>query len=72
MVKKAIINDTGQQVAVKICRSGDPEIVKTFIETYKNQRLLNHTGIVKAYEIYINELSETLYLVMDFTSYPSL
>ena len=49
------INDTGGQVAVKICRSGDPEIVKTFIETYKNQRLLNHPGIIKAYEIYINE-----------------
>jgi len=36
MVKKAIINDTGELVAIKICRSGDPEIVKTFIETYKS------------------------------------
>jgi hypothetical protein len=72
MVKLATVTTTGQQVAVKICRSGDPEIVKTFIETYKNQRLLNHPGLVKAHEIHINELSETLYLVMDYATFPSL
>ena len=55
-----------------MCRSGDPEVVKTFIETYKNHRMLNHNFIVKAHEIYINELSETLYLVMDYSNYPSL
>jgi len=55
-----------------MCRSGDPEIVKTFIETYKNHRMLNHNSIVKAHEIYINELSETLYLVMEYSNYPSL
>ena len=46
IVKKALTRD-GNPVAVKICRSGDPEIVKTFIDTYKICRMLQFPTILK-------------------------
>lgn len=70
--KASVINSTKDLVAVKICRSGDPEIVKTFIDTYKNARLLNHQFILKSNEIYVDEESETLYLIMEYSNFPSL
>ncbi|CAD8082282.1 unnamed protein product [Paramecium primaurelia] len=72
LVKKAIKLETNEQVAVKISRSGDPELVKTFTEAYKNTRILDHEYIIKVYECYIDEQSETLYLVMEFSNLPSL
>ncbi|CAK60938.1 unnamed protein product (macronuclear) [Paramecium tetraurelia] len=72
LVKKAIKVETGEQVAVKISRSGDPELVKTFTEAYKNTRILDHQYIIKVYECYIDEQSETLYLVMEYSNLRSL
>jgi serine/threonine protein kinase len=70
-VKRAL-NKQNENVAVKICRSGDPEIVKTFIETYKICRILNFPSVLKCHEIYIDEETETLILVMEYCGYPSL
>ncbi|CAD8112692.1 unnamed protein product [Paramecium sonneborni] len=72
LVKKAIKVETSEQVAVKITRSGDPELVKTFTEAYKNTRMLDHEFIIKVYECYIDEQCETLYLVMEYSNLRSL
>jgi serine/threonine protein kinase len=61
-----------QRFAVKLCRSGDPEIVNTSIETFKNQMILDHPYIVRALELYIDENTETHYLVMEHCPYPSI
>lgn len=56
VVKKVASKFNQDQIfAVKIVRSGDPEIISTFIDTYKNSRFLNHPYIIKSNEIYIDE-----------------
>ena len=56
VVKKVISKLSPDQIfAVKICRTGDPEIVSTYIDTYKNSRFMDHPFIIKSYEIYIDE-----------------
>ncbi|CAK58018.1 unnamed protein product (macronuclear) [Paramecium tetraurelia] len=72
VVKQAIKEDTGEIVAVKISSSGDPELVKTFTEAYKNARMLNHQYIIKVYECYIDEQTEALFLVMEYSNLRSL
>ncbi|CAD8113440.1 unnamed protein product [Paramecium sonneborni] len=72
LVKQAIKEDTGDIVAVKISSSGDPELVKTFTEAYKNARILDHQYIIKVYECFIDEQSETLFLVMEYSNLRSL
>lgn len=58
--------------AVKIFRSGDPEIVTTIKKTYNISRFLHHPAIASTYELYINEKTEIANLVMEFCPYPSL
>lgn len=70
-VKRAL-NKHGKEFAIKICHSGDPEIIKTFIDTYKICRILNFPSVLKCHEIYVDEETETLRLVMDYVKYPSL
>jgi hypothetical protein len=56
VVKRIYLKHNPDQVlAVKICRSGDPEIISTYIDTYKNSRCLDHEFIIKSHEMYIDE-----------------
>lgn len=71
-IVKAAFDSKGNRVAVKICRSGDPEIIKTFIETYRICRILNHPSILKCQELYVDEETEQLQLIMEFCGYPSI
>lgn len=59
-------------MAVKISRSGDPELIKSFTDAYRNTRMLDHECIIKVYECYIDEQSKTLYLVMEYSNLRSL
>lgn len=42
IVKLGVNRESSAKVAVKICRSGDTELVATFTEAFKNARYLNH------------------------------
>jgi calcium/calmodulin-dependent protein kinase (CaM kinase) II/calcium-dependent protein kinase len=57
---------TKSKVAVKVFRSGDPEIVNTIKRTYNNTRFLNHSCLIRELELFINEKTETSFLVMEF------
>jgi serine/threonine protein kinase len=63
---------SNEPVAVKVCRSGDPEIIINFINTFKTTKKLHHHLLLKCHEIYIEEDTETLYLVMEYSHYPTL
>lgn len=53
-------------------RTGDREIINTIMRTFSNTRFLNHPNIVAEKELFINEQTETSFLVMEFCSFPSL
>lgn len=64
--------DDPKVYAVKIFRSGDPEIINTIKKTYNNSRFLNHPLIAATIELFINEKTENAYLVMEYCPFPSL
>jgi calcium-dependent protein kinase len=63
----------GKECAVKIFRTGDPEIVNMIKVTFSNNRLLHDSKhVIKAHDLYINERKEIIHLVMEFCEFPSL
>lgn len=63
----------GKECAVKIFRTGDPEIINTIKITFNNNRLLHDSKhVIKAYDLYIDEQKEQTHLVMEYCDYPSL
>jgi len=65
-------DNTKKLYAVKIFRSGDPEIISMIKKTYINTRFLTHPTVGAAIELFINEKTEISYLVMEYCSFPSL
>jgi hypothetical protein len=62
-----------RECAVKIFRTGDPEIINTIKVTFNNNRLLHESRhVVKAYDLYINERKELSHFVMEYCEFPSL
>ncbi|CAD8183344.1 unnamed protein product [Paramecium pentaurelia] len=72
VVKTAKKKGTDEIYAVKIIRSGDQEIQNNVKRTFNNTRCLKHSNIAQDIELYINEKSETSYLVMEYCNFPSL
>ncbi|CAD8098330.1 unnamed protein product [Paramecium sonneborni] len=72
VVKTAKKKGTDQIYAVKIVRSGDQEIQNNVRRTFNNTLCLRHQNIAQNIELYINEKSETSYLVMEYCDFPSL
>ncbi|CAD8167652.1 unnamed protein product [Paramecium pentaurelia] len=72
IVKTARKKGTEEIYAVKIVRSGDQEIQNNVKRTFNNTRCLRHPNIAQDMELYINEKSETSYLVMEYCNLPSL
>ncbi|CAD8069119.1 unnamed protein product [Paramecium primaurelia] len=61
------------QYAVKVFRSGDPEIISTIKKTFKINRQLNDLQcVIKAIDLFINVTKEEIHLVMELCPYPSL
>ncbi|CAD8092107.1 unnamed protein product [Paramecium sonneborni] len=61
------------QYAVKIFRTGDPEIISTIKKTFKINRQLNDLEcVIKAIDLFINVTKEEIHLVMELCPYPSL
>ncbi|CAD8086830.1 unnamed protein product [Paramecium sonneborni] len=61
------------QYAVKIFRTGDPEIISTIKKTFKINRQLNDLQcVIKAIDLFINVTKEEIHLVMELCPYPSL
>jgi calcium-dependent protein kinase len=65
-------NEPPKLYAVKIFRSGDPEIVNTIKKTYNISRFLHHPSVARTFELYLNEKTEIANLVMEYCPYPSL
>ncbi|CAK85997.1 unnamed protein product (macronuclear) [Paramecium tetraurelia] len=72
VVKTARKKGTDEIYAVKIVRSGDQEIQNNVRRTFNNTRCLKHSNIAQDIELYINEKSETSFLVMEYCNFPSL
>lgn len=51
--------------AVKIIRARDLEYQKVALREYSLLKTLNHPGIIKMVDAYVNNARETIYLVMD-------
>ncbi|CAK81564.1 unnamed protein product (macronuclear) [Paramecium tetraurelia] len=61
------------QYAVKIFRTGDPEIISTIKKTFKINRQLNDLQcVIKAIDLFINVTKEEIHFVMELCPYPSL
>ena len=50
---------------MKIIRTSDEELTEIAYEEYKLLKTIDHINIVKMYEAYLNQLTDTMYLVMD-------
>jgi len=56
--------------AVKIFRTGDPEIINTIRQTFQINRSLNDLNcVVKALDLFINAKKEEHHLVMEYCHY---
>lgn len=57
IVKRATLNsDPSTNYAVKIFRTGEPELLSNIRKTYLNTKLLEkNENIIHAYELYLNE-----------------
>lgn len=58
--------------AVKIYRTGDPEIINTIKKTFQNQVCLHHPNCCRALELFIDERTEDIHVVQEYISWPSL
>jgi serine/threonine protein kinase len=63
VVKRCRKRGEEMEYAVKIFRSGDPEIINTIKKTFQNNLKLQHENICQAYELFIDERSEQSYYV---------
>lgn len=54
-----------KKFAVKIIRARDQEYQKVALKEYKLLRTLNHPGVIKMHDAFVNNARETIYLVMD-------
>lgn len=53
-------------------KAKDEETMWHTIEEFKHMLLLNHPKIVKVYELYVDELCNKVYTIMDFIKGESL
>ena len=58
--------------AVKIIRARDLEYQKVALREYSLLKTLNHPGIIKMVDAYVNNARETIYLVMNLVEGQSL
>jgi len=74
VVKRCFKRSQGDdfEYAVKIFRSGEPEIINTIKKTFQNNIKLKHPNVCKAFELFIDERSEQCYFVSEYSSWPSL
>lgn len=66
------INEAADRYAVKIIRARDIEYQRVALKEYGLLRSLNHPGIIKMVDAYVNNGKETIYLVMDLVDGLSL
>ena len=57
--------DNRENFAVKIIRARDEEYQHEALKEYHLLRSLNHPGIVKMFEAFVNRSRNTIYLVME-------
>jgi calcium-dependent protein kinase len=55
LVHKAIRKCDGEEFAVKVFRSSDPEIIASIRKTYQIGSMLSHPNLIKVKELYINQ-----------------
>lgn len=61
----------GKEFAVKISR-GDEEMIRIAKKTFKILKEVQHSSIVKAKYLFLDEQHEKIYLVMDYFPFPSV
>lgn len=61
-----------KRFAVKVIRARDLEYQKVALKEYKLLKTLNHPGIIKMVDAFVNNGRETIYLVMDLVEGYSL
>jgi len=65
-VKKCTKTQTNEAFAVKIVRyRGDTELLHIIVKEFKHHRKLNHKNIIKVYELYIDYITNRVYMVME-------
>ncbi len=57
--------DNRKRFAVKVIRARDNEYQKVALKEFKLLKTLNHPGIIKMQEAFVNNAKETIYLVME-------
>ena len=65
MVKKCTEKKTGKQMAVKIFGCDDEEKLKAGEHEFEIQKKLKHKNIIEVFELYKDELRNTIYTVME-------
>jgi calcium-dependent protein kinase len=59
--------------AVKVFRTGDPEIVGTIKQTFHNNRLLHESPlIIQSYDLFIDEKKKVSHWVMEYCHFSPL
>lgn len=71
MVRKCVEKSTGTTYCVKITR-GDEEYIRISKKTYQLLYLVDSPHIIKPKSLFIDERTETIYLVMEYCPYSSL
>ena len=66
------ITEGRQRFAAKVIRARDIEYQKVALKEYNLLRSLNHPGIIKMNDAFINNSKATIYLVMDLVEGESL
>lgn len=65
IVRKCIEKKTGELMAVKIFRTDDEEKMNAAKEEYSLQKVLMHPNILEVKELFIDDMRNTLYTVME-------
>jgi serine/threonine protein kinase len=65
LVRRVIKLENNQQYACKMVKTNDEETIKNVINEFKNCRKLDHSNIVKVYELYIDENHAKIYTIME-------
>jgi serine/threonine protein kinase len=71
VVRKCVERSTGNTYCVKITQ-GDEEYIRISKKTYQLLYLVDSPHVIKPKSLFINESTETIYLVMEYCPYPSL
>ena len=58
-------SDEEELLVTKIIRTPEDELMEVAYNEYKLLKNLDHPNIVKMHEAYLNEMKQTMYLVMD-------